>query len=174
MPTQEDLPKDMTYFRLLDLPVEIIQKILSFVHPADLLLKIAPTSSFIHRALAESIELQYSIALYHSGMCDNPIPNTSIQQRMERLQQREEALLSLKPSFVRNVSYDCALGGLYELADGFLFLGDKYNRERLLYLSLPTSPMEDASWKEFCPPQPRFIVDFGLSVEDELIVLVQM
>jgi hypothetical protein len=161
-------------FRLLDLPHEIIEHILCFLPPVDLLTSWMVVDRFFLATITKSVQIQHYLALYVSGMEDNPKHDLSMVQRLDHLMKREDAWMKLKPTFVRSIPCPFLGGGLYDVTNGVLFLGDITNRTHLFYLRLPSTPDEDAAWMEFEMKELGFIVDFGLSSNDELIALVTL
>jgi hypothetical protein len=147
--------------QLLDLPAELIIKILSLLHVADLL-SCGVTNRFLQELLATSAFLQYHIACHKYGVEDNPKCALVPAARLEELHFRERAWS--RPAFLHSITLDIeplfsteSFG--YNISRGILALSNMSDSPTTLELAI-CSPEEikfsslDLSW-----------VDLGMDFE---------
>ncbi|KAJ6481753.1 hypothetical protein C8R45DRAFT_1002937 [Mycena sanguinolenta] len=170
-----DAADDSRYFRLLDLPPEMLTYVLTFVPNAGLQ-SMKQCSCFLYDFISSSVELQYQMALESTHLVDNSSSPMPIFERFALLRRREAAFASVEPSWKVSVPVPFSASGLYELSGGFLWLGEQLN-QTLRYIELPSRPAEEDAppleWQSISKPPGRgFIIDFGLAInEHDLIVM---
>ncbi|KAF8208380.1 hypothetical protein K438DRAFT_1813902 [Mycena galopus ATCC 62051] len=169
------MANDPDYFRLLDLPPEILTYILAFL-PNAALQSTKKSSRFLFTLITSSIELQYQMAAEVAQVVDNASSRMPIYERLALLRTREEAFEIVSPSWKITVPVPFQASGLYELSGGLFWLGEEPNRT-LRYLELPSQPSEEGAapleWKRITlPSQESYVIDFGLAVDEhDLIVM---
>lgn len=155
--------------QLLDLPFELLVKILIFLPPSFL-----PACQRVNRlfraTISESVICQYGIALDAGGYEDNPKSNLSVTERLDKLRRREEAWSILVPDFKDSIPLNHNASGIYDLTGGTYLLGT-FDRRALHYITLPSLPSQTCEWSSVNVSSD--VVDIGLSVhEHDLMVVV--
>jgi hypothetical protein len=157
--------------QLLDLPAEILERILILLSPNDIGSCLL-CNHFMHEVVQNSVQLQYIIALYKAGCEDNTRSSLSLTERCEILKRHEKLWLNCEPSFTQSIQVPFRIGGLYDLSCGLYFLGDR-SRRLLSYVRLPTHPSQETpKWETFSLNDHRFMVDFGVSVDEHDLIAV--
>lgn len=153
---------------IFDLPTELIERILILLPPLDLL-SVNLTSRFFRNVVSSSILIQYVISLKLADVEDNPRSHHSVLERRDLLKKREEAWFNLTPTAKRTVDCNFVSSGLYDLVSGIYVLGDT-SRTSLHYIHLPQSSSLNPEWQIFDANDGRWIVDFGLGIEEHDLI----
>lgn len=168
-------------FHFLDLPFELWEPIFVQCRPLDII-RASQTNQFFHALVSNSIVLQYTILLHRSSAQDNPECKLPLPDRIEALERRQQSWFDLKPDFRAAVPVPFDTGHVYDLSEGVLVFGDLF-QEKLGFLRLPEKKEDPLEWEEFklLVPEnstltiaPVMIVDFGLSVAQDLIAVVYL
>lgn len=162
--------------QLLDLPTELIIKILSLLHVADLL-SCGVTNQFLQELVETSAFLQYHIACHKYGVEDNPQCALVPAARLEELYSRERAWSRLEfHAITLDMEPRSSTGGFgYNLKRGVLALSNMSESPTTLKLVI-CSPEEiklsslDLSWVHLgmdCE-----ILDSEMSLEHHDLIVV--
>jgi len=156
--------------QFLDLPFELIHKILSLLSPIEL-----ATSRLINKrvnaVISESLTLQYAIALAQAKADDNPCSVVPLPQKLEDIRSSEAAWASLQPKFIASLPVTHRTSGIYDLSAGTFLLGNADTPMALQYLQLPTRVDDPLEWKKITVDQ--MIIDMGFCVfEHDLIAII--
>jgi hypothetical protein len=166
-------------FKLLDLPQELLIKILCFLNLQGLI-SCKLTNHFLHTTIQTSVNIQYRMNLQIHGLTDNPSCSLSTAERLHLLKAREEAWSTLSAKFKSNISVLHQTSSIYELTGGLLVFGEalhtRAHTKALKYLVLPstedsnTSDQED-EWPGIDPN--AVVLDIALGVRGlDLMVIV--
>jgi hypothetical protein len=155
--------------RFLDLPSEIIHKILSTLSPVDL-----SYCQLVNKALniliSQSLVLQYSIALGLAQAVDNPCSAAPLPQKLEDIRSSEAAWATLQPKFIASLPVKHLTSGIYDLSGGTYLLGNG-DRMALQYLQLPSRVGDPLDWRKIT--MDKVIIDMGFCVfEHDLIAII--
>lgn len=157
---------------VFDLPPEVVERIIVLLPPHDFV-NLSLTNRFFHTIISSSVLIQYVLSLRLADLVDNP-ENTSlsIAERYQFAKRREESWFNLTPTHRRTVHCPFDSSGLYDLVHGVYVLGD-VTRKRLHHIRLPSASSPDPTWRTFDPKDNRFMVDFGLNIDEwDLIAVV--
>jgi hypothetical protein len=158
----------------LDLPPEIINTILSRLHPRDII-HARTACKQLHNSVVASSLLQYILECYANGVADDLRPGLAYSERLDHLRRREAAWRSLKPVDTYTVPVPFTTGGLYDFTDGMFVLNVR-GSARQEYASVRLPGIDDTSspvWNRFALGADGLLIDFCLSVSTyNLIVLI--
>ncbi|TFK29151.1 hypothetical protein FA15DRAFT_428188 [Coprinopsis marcescibilis] len=159
---------------LLDLPVEIITRILTQLSLQELI-RCQSTCRRLKRIYDQSSKLQYIVEIEVAGMLDNPRCRISVADKLEALRHRERAWCSLRPTFTKTVPIPRQSCGLYDVTASAYFLGVASESTppavyELQSLALPSISTATASHTEI--RSDKEIVDFATAIEEHDLIAV--
>jgi hypothetical protein len=155
--------------QFLDLPVEIIHRILSLLSSIQVA-TCQLVNKHLNAIIAESLVLQYSIALELAIADDDPCSVVSLPQKLENIRSSEAAWASLQPKFITSVPIPHRTSGIYDLSSGTYLLGNA-DKMSLQYLRLPARVDDPLDWRRITVD--KVIIDMGFSVfEHDLIAII--
>ena len=155
--------------QFLDLPIEIIHKILSLLSPTEIV-TCNLVNQFLNSIISESSALQYYIALSLAKAVDNPCSVASLRQKLSDLRSSEDAWSNLRPKFIASLPVTHHTSGIYDLSGGTYLLGN-IDRMVLQYVQLPSRLNDPLVWKKITLNKP--IIDMGFGVfEHDLIAII--
>jgi hypothetical protein len=155
--------------QFLDLPFEIIHKILTLLSPIQLA-TCQLVNKHLNAIVSESLTLQYTIALALAGADDNPCSLVPLPQKLEDIRSSEAAWATLQPKFIASLPVKHRTSGIYDLSAGTYLLGNG-DRMALQYLQLPTRVDDPLDWKRIFTD--KTIIDMGFCVfENDLIAII--
>lgn len=154
--------------QFLDLPFEIILKILSLLSPIELS-TCQLVNKYLNVIISKSLTLQYRTALELAKADDNPCSVVSLPQKLEEIQSSEAAWATLQPNFIVSLPVKHRTSGIYDLSAGTYLLGNA-DRMALQYLRLPTQADDPLNWRKITLN--KTIIDMGFCVfEHDLIAI---
>lgn len=162
----------MPPFKLLQLPSELVIRILSYLDLPPLI-SCLKSCRVLHTTISNSVLLQYIIELQAAGFENNSNCTLNLSERLRRLKAREQSFLRFRPDFTKTIPIPHDGLGIYELSGGVFALGES-SRKVLPFLKLPSAESEEAKWEDITMLDPdRFIVDAGVAIEEhDLVVLI--
>ncbi|KAG6919370.1 hypothetical protein DXG01_006919 [Tephrocybe rancida] len=153
---------------LLDLPPEIVVRVLCFLDTTDLP-SISRTHSSLYAFFKSSKRLQYRVAALIAGVEVNPYSNHVSWERLFALQRLEKGWSNLTIDFRTKVPVEHSASGLYDLTGGICILGDM-SKQILHYFNLPSKPDDSVAWSRINIG--RRMVDFGLAIHEHDLIAV--
>ncbi|RDB20399.1 hypothetical protein Hypma_012541 [Hypsizygus marmoreus] len=154
---------------LLDLPPELVVRILCYLHLPDVL-SCTRTHSSLLALTKDFVVLQYHMATQTAMVADNPHCNLPISERFDMLKRREEGWKKFRVDFRKTIPVKHVPSGIYEMTGGIFLLGDT-TRKALHYLTLPSKATDEPSWSRI--DIDSTMVDIGLSIyEHDLVAVV--
>lgn len=153
---------------LLDLPTELIVKILLYISPHDLV-ACQLTGKFLRCIVQTSLQLQYASALEVAGVENNLRSTLGLAEKLELLNAREEAWLHPAPNFTKDVRVNHVTSGIYDLTGGVYLLGNTSQRS-VHYCVLPSSQSDTVDWKAI--KVDRSLIDIGLAIEEHNLIAI--
>ncbi|KAL0948596.1 hypothetical protein HGRIS_011154 [Hohenbuehelia grisea] len=168
----------MTSFSFLELPIELIIRILVLCEfPA--VLACQSTNRFLADVIKNSIELQYRRDA-HIACADSDADGDgrAISERLIALRSRERAWRTFKYDFRERIQVPHVPSGIYDLTGGVLLFGDSTIDPHtvttgLRYVLLPTAMFQPTEWAKISMPPGRLIIDVGVCVyEHDLLAIV--
>ncbi|TRM66807.1 hypothetical protein BD626DRAFT_396692 [Schizophyllum amplum] len=154
--------------QLLDLPVELLIRIMSSMDPHSVAMMARVHRQFT--AIAQVPFMAKKRALEMAGMRDNSDGTISAEELSEQLEATEKAWRNFAPVCTVTRSVPPGTSGLYELSGGYIFFG-KAGRRSLFHMPLPTPEHQGPEWSLIQVDE--HIVDFALALyEHGLLVAV--
>lgn len=129
---------------VLDLPIELLIRILSFCALKDLVSCQRVNWAF-HDVIRDSAFLQYKMALEAAGFIDNPDSAVDVTERHRLLKFREKCWSTFSPSS-RTVIQVAQPSSIFEVAHGALLLGEDDEGDETIVLPATRS------LRYICPP----------------------
>lgn len=164
------------------LPIELIEKILSFLSEPHDLTSAACLNGSIYKIIKDSVEIQYALNLKAHGMIDGD-KSRSASEKLTELLRMEEAWKTLDLSRRVSVKVPHHPSHIYDLSGGVYLLGDceqdtgTRETRSLRFYDLtrhrdgPVTGIREETWREMSIPDT--IVDVGLAVQElDLIGIV--
>ena len=160
---------------LLDLPNELIIKILSHLTHQDLI-ACQLSNSALYTTIKASVILQFQIALSRFKATDNLSCPLSVSERLQALKDSEDAWTFLRQDFKRRITVNFEVSGIYDLTDGVFLLGNA-SRTALHYTKLPSSIDDDVIWKKIQLNRGPIsgegtIIDMGFCIQEHDLLAV--
>lgn len=154
---------------LLVLPPEIINFILSYLSPDDLL-SCQLACKYLNTAILSSISIQYARALTLACAFDSPFSQHNTAEKLESLNKSENAWRTMQTDFTSGMKVPLTESGVYDLSGG-VYLLSTADRMGLGYTKLPSKKGEKMDWEMI--QVGRTILDIGLCVyEHDLMAIV--
>ncbi|KAG6840196.1 hypothetical protein C0991_008278 [Blastosporella zonata] len=154
--------------QLLDLPIEIIIHILSYLDLDDAIYA-NRVNVLIRNCFQTSQILQYRFAAQAAGLENNPNHHLAIRDRLQMLRRRELGWSGFEADFQGTLPVLREPMGIYDLTGGIYLMGD-VSRKTLRYCRLPSTPEDPISWSTIDLPETLTVVDIGLCLyEHDLI-----
>ena len=172
-----DAPQAPQPISLLQIPSELMVRILLFLSPLDII-SCGRTCRTLHDLCSESI-LRYLIQMERCAVRDDMSPGLSYPERLRILKQREETWKVLDFHRFLQASVPFEVTSLYDFTGGAFFLSRIHhyaNREAAMgysYVTLPSlsNPQDQKlEWKEFSFDTE--MLDFGLAVHEHDLIAV--
>jgi hypothetical protein len=155
--------------QLLDLPDDLIHKILTLLSPVQLV-TCQLVNKRLHSFISESLTIQYIIALALASADDNPCSAIPLPQKLEDIRSSEAAWAALQPKFIASLPVKNRIADICDLSAGTYLLG-KGNGMALHYLQLPTRLDDSLDWRNIVTE--KNIIDMGFCVsEHDLIAII--
>jgi hypothetical protein len=164
---------------LLDLPQELLIKILCFLDLSDLI-SCYRTNYLLHTIIQTSVKILYRMNLQIHGLTDNPSCSLSTAERLHLLKAREEAWSTLTVNFKSIIDVPHRTSSIYELTGGLLVFGEalhtRAHTKALKYFVLPsiednTTSNRNSKWSGIDPD--AVVLDIALGVRGlDLMVIV--
>ncbi|KAG6899891.1 hypothetical protein C0993_005690 [Termitomyces sp. T159_Od127] len=157
-----------TMLQLFDLPLDLVTRVLFFLHPRELSI-LQQTHSRFRQLIHESKRFQYRFAIALAGVADNMHSTHTAPERLTLLKNREEGWLQMNIDFQKSIPKVKFASGIYDLTGGIYFRGD-LSRRSIHYCQLPSRSSDTPCWKIINVE--KAIVDIGVSVyEHDLIAI---
>lgn len=136
---------------LLDLPPELVSRILLHLSRLEDLACCQLTNSFLHLIITNSVQIQYRLAKLIAGVESNDQIQLGINDRIECLKSIERGWDQLTFEFSRETPL--AYGTFTRtVMDGFYFSTRRLNKrsdsEEIRYFKLPSTPEADIGWNK--------------------------
>jgi hypothetical protein len=168
-----DAPQALQPISLLQIPPELVTRILSYLPPLDII-SCARTCQILHD-LCSASALRYLVQMERCSLSDDLSPGLSYPERLRIVQEREEAweMLDFRKSI--RVSTRIKSSGMYDLTSGAFFLNcaNHGTTTGYSYITLPSlSNVQDQKleWKEFSLETQ--VLNFGLAVDKHDMIAV--
>jgi hypothetical protein len=158
---------------LLDLPTELLIRILSYLTPVDLC-AMQRSCRRIHAIVTESTYLHYILHAQISGVDDLLPPNFPFSERIERLKYHEKSWSNLQLNPFHTFPSD--LDHLYSLQDGYLIynLRTALNALRYGYVDLRSAdPNEPLHWVNISVGDIGVPLGLVTAVDHNLVVVLR-
>jgi hypothetical protein len=155
--------------QLLQLPDELIHKILTLLSPVQLA-TCQLVNKRLHAFISESLTIQYIIALALAGADDNPCSAIPLPQKLEDIRSSEAAWAALQPKFIASLPLKNRIADICDLSAGTYLLGNGKGMA-LHYLQLPTRLDDPLDWRDIVTD--KRIIGMGFCViEHDLIAII--
>ncbi|KAJ6555837.1 hypothetical protein B0H19DRAFT_1151320 [Mycena capillaripes] len=162
----------------LDLPTELIVKILGYLPAADLWRCEDTNNRFLGDLIRDSAALQYGVEKQLACIEDTPysLRSYSIVDRAKNLRLRLRAWLNFTCNHVRTITVDHTAVDLYDVASDIYFLGgvqvgitgmsDQIKYARIPALDVP----QETDWEHI--DIGRLVVDFAVAIEEHNLMAI--
>ena len=168
-----DAPQALQPISLLQIPPELVTRILSYLSPLDII-SCARTCRILHDVCSASA-LRYLVQMERCSVSDDLSPGLSYPERLRIVKEREEAweMLDFRKSIQASTPFES--NGLYDLTSGAFFLhcANHGTTTGYSYITLPSlSSVQDQKleWKEFSLETE--MLNFGLAVDEHDMIAV--
>jgi len=166
-----DAPQDLQLAFLLQIPPELLTRILLYLSPLDII-TCARTCRILY-GLCRDSSLRYLVQMERSSVSDDLSPGLSYPERLRIVKEREEVweMLDFRKSIQVSVPFKST--GIYDLTSGAFFLdcANHGTTTGFSYITLPSlSNVQDQKleWKEFSLEAELLI--FALAVDEHDLI----